>query len=138
MSGTGPAGDFDYERHGAGYAAQRRTDPLIASHIDAALGSARTVLNVGAGAGIAAGAGLGPGAGLVPGAGLGPGGFAGWNHLTTPLATLLDLADRPGELHGLGPADPWQVRDLATASAAGWLAGSQRGIPKVGKVMIAP
>ena len=47
----GRAGDFDYERHGAGYAAQRRTDPLVASHIHAALGSARTVLNVGAGAG---------------------------------------------------------------------------------------
>ena len=34
------------------------------------------------------------------------------------LTTLLGLADRPGELHGLGPVDPWQARDLATASAA--------------------
>lgn len=44
-------GDVDYERGGAGYAAQRRADPRIAAHIHAALGDARTVLNVGAGAG---------------------------------------------------------------------------------------
>jgi len=37
--------------------------------------------------------------------------------LTVPLATLLDLADRPGELSGLGPVDPWLARDLATAAA---------------------
>jgi hypothetical protein len=35
-----------------------------------------------------------------------------------PLATLLGLADRPGELPGLGPVDPWLGRDLALASAA--------------------
>jgi len=46
-----PAGDFDYERGGAGYAERRRTDPRIASRLHAALGDARTVLNVGAGAG---------------------------------------------------------------------------------------
>lgn len=46
-----PAGDFDYEKHGAGYAVQRRADPRIAAQIHAALGSARTVLNVGAGSG---------------------------------------------------------------------------------------
>jgi SAM-dependent methyltransferase len=45
------AGDVDYARHGAGYAVRRRTDPRIAAHVHAALGSARTVLNVGAGAG---------------------------------------------------------------------------------------
>jgi SAM-dependent methyltransferase len=45
------AGDFDYETHGASYGVQRRTDPRIASLVHAALGSARTVLNVGAGAG---------------------------------------------------------------------------------------
>jgi SAM-dependent methyltransferase len=44
-------GDYDYERHGSGYARQRRTDPRIAALIHAALGPARTVLNVGAGAG---------------------------------------------------------------------------------------
>ncbi|MER7210507.1 MULTISPECIES: class I SAM-dependent methyltransferase [Streptosporangium] len=48
---TIPAGDFDYERHGHGYAGQRRTDPRIAAHVHAALGQARTVVNVGAGAG---------------------------------------------------------------------------------------
>jgi ubiquinone/menaquinone biosynthesis C-methylase UbiE len=45
------AGDFDYETHGAGYAVQRRTDPRIAAHVHEALGDARTVINVGAGAG---------------------------------------------------------------------------------------
>ena len=45
------AGDFDYETHGAGYGNRRRTDPRIAAHVLAALGDARSVLNVGAGAG---------------------------------------------------------------------------------------
>ncbi|MDQ5833099.1 MAG: methyltransferase domain-containing protein [Actinomycetota bacterium] len=45
------AGDFEYERHGTGYTAQRRTDPTIAALVHQALGEARTVLNVGAGAG---------------------------------------------------------------------------------------
>ncbi|WP_374215918.1 methyltransferase domain-containing protein [Frankia sp. AiPs1] len=48
MSG---AGDFDYELHGGGYAAHRRADPRIEAQVHAALGGARTVLNVGAGAG---------------------------------------------------------------------------------------
>lgn len=46
-----PAGDFDYETHGTGYARHRRTDPRIAKLVHDALGSARTVLNVGAGTG---------------------------------------------------------------------------------------
>jgi SAM-dependent methyltransferase len=46
-----PAGDVDYQRHGVGYALRRRTDPSIAAVIWKALGTARTVLNVGAGAG---------------------------------------------------------------------------------------
>jgi hypothetical protein len=45
------------------------------------------------------------------------GGFAGRVTLTVPLATLAGLADRPGELPGLGPIDPWLARDLATAAA---------------------
>jgi SAM-dependent methyltransferase len=45
------AGDFDYDRHGQGYARRRRPDPRIAALIHTALGDARTVLNVGAGAG---------------------------------------------------------------------------------------
>ncbi|MGI5225262.1 class I SAM-dependent methyltransferase [Actinoallomurus sp. CA-142502] len=45
------AGDFDYETHGTGYAVRRRTDPRIAAYVHAALGDARTVINVGAGAG---------------------------------------------------------------------------------------
>ena len=45
------AGDFDYDAQGGGYARERRTDPRIAALVHRALGSARTVLNVGAGAG---------------------------------------------------------------------------------------
>jgi ubiquinone/menaquinone biosynthesis C-methylase UbiE len=41
----------DYERHGRTYARHRRADSRIAARIHAALGDARTVLNVGAGAG---------------------------------------------------------------------------------------
>jgi len=46
-----PAGDTDYEATGDGYAAARRPDPRIAARVDAGLGDARTVVNVGAGAG---------------------------------------------------------------------------------------
>jgi len=45
------AGDFDYDIHGHGYAQRRRPDPRSAALIHAALGDARTVVNVGAGAG---------------------------------------------------------------------------------------
>ena len=41
----------DYEQHGTTYTRHRRADPWIAARIHAALGDARTVLNVGAGAG---------------------------------------------------------------------------------------
>jgi SAM-dependent methyltransferase len=40
-----------YDRIGVGYAAHRRPDARIAAHVADALGAARTVLNVGAGAG---------------------------------------------------------------------------------------
>src|SRR5262245_5921806 len=43
--------DEAYDRIGAGYAERRRADPRIAERIAAALGPARTILNVGAGAG---------------------------------------------------------------------------------------
>jgi hypothetical protein len=46
-----------------------------------------------------------------------PAGFASRVTLTSPLATLTLLANRPGELAGLGPVDPWLTRDLATAAA---------------------
>jgi SAM-dependent methyltransferase len=46
-----PAGDFDYESAGAGYALRRRPDPTIAALVRRALGDARTLVNVGAGAG---------------------------------------------------------------------------------------
>ncbi len=42
---------FDYDRLGHQYASHRRTDPRIARYVHEALGSATTVLNVGAGAG---------------------------------------------------------------------------------------
>jgi SAM-dependent methyltransferase len=47
----GSAGDVDYGALGARYAEFRKPDPRIAAQIHAALGAARTVLNVGAGAG---------------------------------------------------------------------------------------
>lgn len=40
-----------YDTIGRGYARQRRPDPRIAARVTAALGTARTILNVGAGAG---------------------------------------------------------------------------------------
>jgi hypothetical protein len=46
-----------------------------------------------------------------------PPGFAARVNLTVPLQTLTGLADRPGELDGLGPVDPWLARDLAAAAA---------------------
>lgn len=49
--GDGSAGDVDYGRIGGTYSRFRRPDPFIAAQILAALGDARTVLNVGAGAG---------------------------------------------------------------------------------------
>jgi len=52
-----------------------------------------------------------------PGGGAVPPGFAGRVNLIAPLATLTDLVDRPGELSGLGPIDPWLARDLAAAAA---------------------
>jgi len=50
-SGDGSAGDADYGAIGTSYARYRRPDPRIAARISQALGAARTVLNVGAGAG---------------------------------------------------------------------------------------
>lgn len=49
--GDGSAGDADYGVIGTGYARYRQPEPRIAAMILAALGDARTVLNVGAGAG---------------------------------------------------------------------------------------
>jgi Domain of unknown function (DUF222) len=46
-----------------------------------------------------------------------PSGFASRVTMTVPLATITGLADRPGELAGLGPIDPWLARDLAAAAA---------------------
>lgn len=51
MSTPTIAGDVDYAAHGQGYGRRRRTDPRIEAWVHAALGDARTVLNVGAGAG---------------------------------------------------------------------------------------
>jgi hypothetical protein len=68
--------------------------------------------------------GSGPGNGRRPGPASvpvpvpapGPG-LAARANLTFPLATLLDLAERPGEGHGLGPLDPELSRRLAAAAA---------------------
>ena len=52
-----------------------------------------------------------------PAGGAAPAGFAGRDTRTVPLATVTGLADRPGELAGIGPVDPWLARDLAAAAA---------------------
>ncbi len=52
-----------------------------------------------------------------PAAGAGPGGFAGRVTVIVPLTTLLDQAERPGEIPGIGPVDPALARDLARAAA---------------------
>ncbi len=49
--------------------------------------------------------------------GAGAAGFAVRGTLTVPLANLTGLADRPGEMGGIGPIDPWLARDLAHAAA---------------------
>jgi hypothetical protein len=46
-----------------------------------------------------------------------PPGFAGRVNLTVPLATVLGLAARPGEIGGIGPIDPALAQDLACAAA---------------------
>jgi len=52
-----------------------------------------------------------------PLAGAVPPGFASKANLTIPVATLIHLADRPGELGGIGPIDPDLACDLAAAAA---------------------
>jgi hypothetical protein len=46
-----------------------------------------------------------------------PPGFAGRVNMTIPGLTLLGLADRPGEMTGIGPLDPDLARHLAAAAA---------------------
>jgi hypothetical protein len=46
-----------------------------------------------------------------------PPGFVGHINLTIPLTTTLNLAERPGEIPGIGPIDPDLARDLAAAAS---------------------
>lgn len=46
-----PRPRVDYDEHGRTYVRHRRADPRFAARIKAALGDARTVVNVGAGSG---------------------------------------------------------------------------------------
>ncbi len=57
------------------------------------------------------------GPGRPPGTGAVPAGFVGRVNLIVTVATLLGLADRPGEIPGIGPIDPWLARDLAGSAA---------------------
>lgn len=50
-SRSAPFGDVDYNAHGHDYSTLRKPDPRIAAQIRAALGPARTIINVGAGTG---------------------------------------------------------------------------------------
>ena len=85
------------------------------AYLDLLLGKDSRPRPAQAGGGHDGGAHQPPGAGPAGGA---AGGFAGQVTLTVPLATAAGLADRPGELAGLGPVDPWLARDLASAAAA--------------------
>jgi uncharacterized protein DUF222 len=85
---------------------------------DAASGADGT----GPGPGSPGSGGPGPGGPDTPPPSAGPAGgaaagFAGRVTLTVPLATVTGLADRPGELAGIGPVDPRLARDLARAAA---------------------
>jgi hypothetical protein len=77
----------------------------------------------GSGPGSPGSGGPGPGGPDTPPPSAGPAGgaaaagFAGRVTLTVPLATVTGLADRPGEIAGIGPVDPWLARDLARAAA---------------------
>ncbi len=64
------------------------------------------------------GSGPGPGPGGQPG-GSPPGiaGLAATTNLTIPLATLLGLAEHPGEAYGLGALDPDLARQFTAAAA---------------------
>jgi hypothetical protein len=64
-----------------------------------------------------AGPGAPAGPAPSPGTGLILAGFAANVNLTVPLTTSQGLADRPGELSGFGPVDPWLARDLTRAAA---------------------
>jgi hypothetical protein len=106
--------------------------PWLAGRADLRPGSAGSDSRVpGAGANDAAGQGGGPASRGDPGEG-GSRGDPGpclacsrrgsdrllvRGNLDFPLLTLLRLAERPGEAHGLGALDPGLVRDLAAAGA---------------------
>jgi hypothetical protein len=47
-----------------------------------------------------------------------PAGFIGHVNLTVPVTTQLHLADRPGQISGIGPVDPDLARDLVRAASA--------------------
>jgi hypothetical protein len=86
--------------------------------LDILLGMDSRPLGSGAGGRIETGQG-GPQAPAASGplAGAIPPGFAARVNLTIPATTVLDLADRPGEMSGIGPIDPDLARDLARAAA---------------------
>ena len=63
-----------------------------------------------------AGPGDGPSGGGAPGSGTPAEAPPRVTDLVLPLATLLGLAERPGESHGLGPLDPTLCRRLAVAA----------------------
>ena len=69
------------------------------------------------------------GPGMPPGTGAAPAGFAGRVNLIVPLVTLLDLAERPGEIPGRGTACPGTL----SASRGAQEDGARRPIGLVGR-----
>jgi len=54
-----------------------------------------------------------------------PPGFAAWVNLTVPATTVLRLADRPGEMTGIGPIAP----DLEANTQDRYQAGHRLRLP---------
>ena len=77
---------------------------------------ARAFLDLLLGADSRLGQGGAAGCGRWPG-GRGSGRARCPSHADRAAGDLAGLADRPGELGGLGPVDPWLARDLAAAAA---------------------
>ncbi len=93
----------DRREHGAKNARVERWQEDLLLNYDSRPAAVRGTTPADDGADHPAGPYQAPGTGPGSGGGI-PAGFAGRNHLTVPLATLLGLADRPGELPGPNPA----------------------------------
>jgi len=112
-AGAGSPGDGDRPDPGSGHDGDRRSGSDSSSDSGSGDNGNGDGGSIGDGSGDSDEASAAAGSPPRP---AGPG-LAARPNLTLPLATLLGLAERPGEGHGLGPLDPALVRDLAAAAA---------------------